>query len=230
MMPRNALLFTLSLLLLSPAALLAQDEAPPKRDLPATAQSIQTTFGLYRQAVADQKGADAVALVNQETLDYFGVLQDLALYGTPQEVEGRSITDRMQVVALRHRVPLSTLEEVSPEGLLAFCVETGLLGKSISAVEISEIRLDGNAAKANTVINGQPLPVVLRFTEEDGGWKIDLRPILEAGNDALREVAEKQGVTADDLILQLVSKGSGVEVTKEIWQPLLSRDDEAPAP
>ena len=196
-----------------------------KQELQKTAHAIQETFGQYRQAIADQKPDEIPNLVTQSTLDYFSELLDLALYATPSELEQRGLTDRMQVVVLRHRVPMSTLQSKASVDLLKFCVETGLLGKSVAAVEIGEIRLNGDEAEAQTVLNGQPLSVVLRFAREDDTWKIDMLSILSAGNEVLRSVAEERGLTEDDLILQMVTRGSGMDVPKDIWQPPLTRDD-----
>jgi len=208
----------------SQIAQMSDEEKARNQELQTTAHAIQETFGYYRQAIADQDSSEVATMVTQETVDYFKELQELALYATPDELEKKGLTDRMQVVVLRHRVPMSTLQKKDHVELLKFCVETGLLGKSIAAVEIGEIRLKENEAEAQTVLNGQPLPVVLRFAKEGETWKVDMLSILSAGNEMLRGVAEERGLTEDDLILQMVTKGSGMDVPKDIWQPPLTRD------
>lgn len=230
-----SMLLCLPLTAMAEEPTMAQDEAAaeetaPKRDLTQVATAIQETFGKYQHALVDLEGETVVELVTENTIEYFDEIQELALYGTFNEVENRSLTDRMQIVTLRHRVPVSTLQKKSPSELLAYCVETGLFGKGAAALEIGEIRLqDGNAAVASTLMNGQPLPVQPRFVEEEGVWKLDMVSIISAADDALRAMAEQKAITQDDLILSMVSRSSGMDVGSEIWQPLLTRDGEGAA-
>lgn len=185
---------------------------------------VQTAFGAYKAAILEDNGEAAASLVTENTIEYFESTKELALYGTPEELQERSLTDRMQIVFFRHRIPLEKLQELSGREIFIYAVDRGWVGKnSVSPISLGELTLDGERAEAPAQVNGQPVPFDLHFAKEGDAWKLDLVPLLAVGDSAFHQVAEQRGLTGDELILQLLTSVSGEEVTDGIWQPPLTR-------
>ncbi len=194
----------------------------------AEGDRIQAVFAAYKTAILADQGEAAVKLVTQNTIDYFREAKELALYGSMTELQQRSLTDRMQIAYFRHRIPLDKLQELTPEGIFQYAVERGWIGKnSVAPVSLGDPEVTDGRAKAQALVNGEAVPFHLHFAKEGDFWKLDLVPLLAIGNDAFHQMAEQRGITGDDLILQLLSAASGTEVSKDIWQPLLSREGDS---
>ena len=192
----------------------------------AEGSAIQTTFGAYKAAILEDQGEAAAKLVTQNTLDYFREAKELALYGTASELQERTLTDRMQIAYFRHRIPLETLQELSAAEIFQYAVDRGWVGKnSVTPISLGDLEVEDGRAQAQALVNGQPVPFHLYFAKESDSWKLDLVPLLGVGDSAFHQLAEQRGITGDDLILQLLSAVSGVEVGKDIWDPPLSREE-----
>ncbi len=189
-----------------------------------TGLEVQETFRAFKTAILEDDGEAATKLVSQGTIEYFATAQDLALYGTPESREKRSLTDRLQITLLRHRVPLSQLRSLSPEGLFAHAVEHGWVTKrSIGPMDVGVVRLEDGAALAKAAVNAQPSELDLRFVFEQKSWKLDLLPMLAVGDEKFSALAEQQQLTGEQLILGILGRVTGSEVSSAIFQPPLSR-------
>lgn len=185
---------------------------------------IQEIFRAYQTAVLEDKGADAAELVSQGTIAYFEDAREAALYGTLDDLESRTFTDRLQIVLLRHRVPLNKLETLSPKEIFGFAVDNGWVGKrSIGTLSVGAVRLEGGAAMGQALRDAQPTDLELRFVYEEESWKLDLLPLLAVGNEKFSQLAEQQQLTGEELILGIVGNVTGSEVSRSIFDPPLTR-------
>ncbi|MCH9649901.1 MAG: hypothetical protein K0U98_16805 [Deltaproteobacteria bacterium] len=194
------------------------------QDAIQTGLDIQEAFRAYQTAVLEDQGSDAAKLVSQGTIAYFEDAREMALYGTLDELESRTFTDRLQIVLLRHRVPLKKLETFSPEEIFAFAVDNGWVGKrSIGTLDVGTVRLEGGAAMGQALRETQPTDLELRFVYEEENWKLDLLPLLAVGNERFSQLAEQQQLTGEELILGIIGNVTGSEVSRSIFDPPLTR-------
>ena len=184
--------------------------------------AIRTTYDKYAQAILERRGADAVKLLDQNTIDYYGQLLNLARSGAEKEVRARSVADKVTTLLLRHRVSSEKLAAMSPHSVFVFIVDSGSINRNAETNnELGHVVVSGDHATGVFVAQGIASQHKYRFSREDGEWKLDLTSLLTAANVAMRRVVEQSGKSEDDFVVQIVELTSGTSVSEDIWK---SRD------
>lgn len=182
---------------------------------------VRRTFLDYKEAILQQRGQSAVALVNRATLQYYARMKALAFEGREKEVRQLRPMNKLMVLSLRHRVAADTLRAMTPQDIFAHAVDQGWVGKnSVLDSDIGRLRVFGNDASGEYVRGGKPTPLKYRFTKEDGRWKLDLTALTPAADQAMSMLIKNQGMDEDTFIVSLIESVSGKKVVSSIWRPL----------
>lgn len=211
----------------APAASAAPPASTPPASEPAAAaaklevQRVGDCFAAYRQSLLDQDGPRAASLVSDGTLALYQRLRDVALIGSEADVRALRLTDRLQVLLLRVRVPAAQLETMDGRALFAHTVTQNWIGKtgiqraSLGAIDVAQPR-----AVARLLANGQPTGESYHFEQRGGEWCFDLLPSVEFVEQALRTQREKLGIEENAFVLSTIATLTGNKPDASIWKPL----------
>jgi hypothetical protein len=187
-------------------------------------EAVRSAFSAYKAAILSGSGAAALELVSQSTVSYYREMQQLALYAEAAQVRARSIVDRTQILTMRHRVDPHVLRRMSPRDLFVYAVNQGWVGKeSVARLEAGAARVWGATATVEIIRLGNRTGLQYPLTHERGRWRVDLVPTLDWANSAMGQLARRQGVSEDQLILTLLQVASGRPVPEGIWDPPFPR-------
>ena len=140
------------------------------------AADVQAAYGAYRDAVTAQDGAAAVKLLDQATLDYFGAIQEAALYSSAADVRAQPLVDQLMILIMRKQVPVEQLQGFETRQLVAHAVDNGWIAKeAVQAIRIGDVTVDGNTASGR---DAREPNIELHFSKEGGSWKINLAALL----------------------------------------------------
>ncbi|MGL5079866.1 MAG: hypothetical protein ACRC8A_00100 [Microcoleaceae cyanobacterium] len=185
------------------------------------AAEVRATFTNYKSAILAGEGDAAVDQISQNTIEYYGAMQKLAVCADAATVKAQSMLDRVQIFSMRFRVPAPTLLTLSDEGVVAYGVEQGWIGKEgVMNIELGEVTLENNEAFAVILQNRQPAGIRFRFVKESGDWKLDLLPIIELSNLAFQELAKQEEIEENEFIFALLALLEGREPTEAVWNPI----------
>jgi hypothetical protein len=188
---------------------------------------VRQAFNSYKEAVLAGKGAAAADVLTAGSLDYFAQMRDLALYATEQELKAGSITDLMQALTFRHRIPVDQLQTLSGRDLVILALERGWIGKaSVARADIGDVSVNAGSATAVVLKQGRPTSASFRFSKEKESWKLDLIAMLRMAESALQTGAKAQGASTDQFVLSMLEMVSGKPVGPDIWKPPLTRQHE----
>ncbi|MGM1058384.1 hypothetical protein [Saccharothrix sp. Mg75] len=193
----------------------------PSVDAAAEEKAIRKTFADYREAAKAKDGVAAAALLSQEMLGYYTKARDLALTGSEQQVREHGVTSSMLVYVLRAEFGADELRGMSAEQLVSAAVAKGMVSEnSMANVDLGTVVVDGDTARADMTSRGQSAGVELPFHKESGSWRFDARPLMAAGDEALKTVAGQRGVTVDQLVDTALGTLYGAEQVPGLKQPL----------
>ncbi len=183
--------------------------------------SVQQGFAAYKAALLAKDGPKAIALLSANSFAYYDRMRKLALSGSREEIERLPDVDRLLALSLRVRVPPETQESGSPQDIVAYAINAGMISaNAVAKAELGEITIQGEQAEGQIVVNQSPVGAVFRFHSEDGTWKFDLEHVTVLARGTISAMAEKNGTPENEVILQFLSKVTGKTVGPEIWQPL----------
>ncbi len=222
-LPRRAVALLFLLLLLVPT--MARDV----RAAPGDGAAVRKVFNSYRSALLAGDGSTAAAFLTRSTYDYYDAVRRLALTGDAKTVQDQPLSDQMQILLYRARVPRARLESLSAAGLIAHSIDQGWIGRSSAEkIQPGEVKVRGDAALVHVVIDGEDRGPGFRFDREEGAWRLDLVPVMRATDKSLRMALQRNGMSESDFMLAVVERAVEREVGIEAWIPLRNRsDDEA---
>jgi hypothetical protein len=186
--------------------------------------AVERAFAAYKAALENRDGPGAVSVVSSNSLAYYDRMRKLALSATKGELDELEGTERMLVLGLRHQAPIDLLESGSPADLLAYAVNAALVSDTaVAKTELGEVTIQGDLARCWIVVDGQPTRGVLQFALEDGGWKFDLEFAMRSSAGWIAALARQSGLSENEVVFELLSRGSGKPVGPDIWNPPLAR-------
>lgn len=188
------------------------------------AAAVRRCFAMYKDTLIRQKGDEAAKWVTKSTIDYYGELREVALYGSEEEVRKLSALKKMSILTLRHRVGADSLLKMSAADVWAHGVGQGWSGRnSLQDVEIGKIEFENDAASVEVLVRGRPSRVKYRFVKEDGAWKMDVLSRLAASEQGMARMVRNQKIEEDEFLIDLLEMTSFTPVPETIWQPPMKR-------
>ena len=185
---------------------------------------VYQAFAAYKAAILEANAEKTLALVDSNTIQYYGAMLDHALNSDETTVRALDMMDLLMVMSIRHRVDPEHAKAMNATSLLEHGVNSGWIGKeSVMGMDVTHIDVEGDQAAATFTASNVQAPVPFQFNREGGTWKIDLTSIMEVSGSAFKQLAEQQEVTEVDLIFMLLGMISSKEVDQSsIWVPINS--------
>ena len=210
-MKLSGLAFTLVFLL--PSTVAAQDEAT----------AVKETFYGYKMAILQGDGEVAAALVTESTHDLYRQFADGALTLDKTGLDELHVMERLTILQLRHEMTRAQLESMSGGQIVAYAVDNGWIGKdSATRLQIGDFTIDGDTASAAILGNdGTATPLRMKFTREDGLWRLDLAEMMVLTRVVVVQAIRQTGMSEDEFILFALEAASGRKPGPEIWSPPL---------
>jgi hypothetical protein len=224
MMPlsiRSALSMAVAALVLAYAAPApAQDTIPPEDfaaaypPLPqAEADAVRAVARDYIAAAHRRDGAAAARLVSRETRAYYTGLAQLAVSAPEARVRAAPLVERVMILMFRHRVPAGELRTLAGDAVFAYTVDNGWVTVDVEDPILTGTQAYGTRDRAVLRDRGEDV----HFLREDGGWRWDMMPTIQA---ASTELAANAGMTEDEFVLFVLKYSDGRDPSPDIWQPL----------
>lgn len=189
----------------------------------AEKEAILTCLRQLDEANQDCDGAAAVALMSQRGLDEYTRLVKIALDGSKTDVQSLSPLEMMQVIEMRHRIPLRQLEKMDGRAYQEFatsdCWYTGAEGSYEDSV--GEIFVSGDTAYADVLdFDGNKSGVQGHFEREDGVWKVNEFSFHRVWDEELTKLAAENNVTIPEMVVLFEEWDTGKKIRKSIWEPM----------
>jgi len=186
--------------------------------------AVKTAFNNYKKAILASDGAAAVKLVDRRTLEYYDETRRLALHADAATVRSAGLTDRINILMMRHRIDASVLASMDGPALLKHAVDEGWIGREgVLSIEPGRVKLGEDTAKLLMKHEGKQSSLGFDFHREDGQWKINLTGMITTGNAAMKAAVRKMGLTENEFIFQMLESVSGRKVSETIWDPLQAK-------
>ena len=183
--------------------------------------AVAQCFETYKAALLSKDGEIAAAQVTQGTIDAYQNYVDLAVSGTREEVQKLPFINRLQVIMMRHCIPLDTLKSLDGSSAIVYAIDQEWIGKEeVKNTKLSDVTISGDRATAPVYVSGLKAGLY-KFGRDDDGWKLDLVALMEDANGPLSQMLLQTGETEDGFIFQVAEEASGEEIDrKTIWKPL----------
>lgn len=215
----------LLLVMLTAACSSAGDDPSPAvsddaTETPASSddQEIRDIFDDYRNALLAGDGNAAFGTLSGSSVDFYVEMRDLALTASRKELEKRSLIDRLHTLTLRYVLAPQRLEDMSPTEIVAYAVDTGLIGQgTLQLQELEEITIDGDVAEATITSDGNKTEFTYEFVRDEGGWRINLLVVLDVANERFVDLIAKEGITETAFIFDTIEVIAGQRPTNVLW-------------
>jgi len=182
-------------------------------------KSVREAFDNYKSAILNDKGEEAVKLIDSRTIKYYGDMLELVKNADSAKVNSLSLLDKLMVFSIRHRASKEDILSFDGKGLLVYAIKSGMVGKnSVANNAIGEVTIDKDFAKGQCLAKGQKTPFYLHFYKEEGQWKIDLTSLFSVGTMAFKKMVEDSGQSENEYLFSLLEMLTGKKPGQEIWE------------
>lgn len=184
-------------------------------------QLVKKTFETYKSAILNDKGEEAVEQVDAKTINYYGDILDKVKTADSLTVDKFTLMDKLMVLIIRHRISKDEILTTNGKQLLVTAIKMGMVGKSsVMNNEVGVVKVNGNFATGELLVQGQKTPLAFEFNKENGAWKLDLTAVFPAGEAAFRQMVKQSGEPENAYLLSLIELTSGKEPGAEVWVPV----------
>lgn len=207
-------------LLLLPFLLVACAESGPTDSKPKDdAADVRACFDNYFAALKAGEGEKAAALVDNNTLQHFERMLDLARNADSITVSGLDAMDQMTVLSMRMQVPAEELRSMDAHAAVARSVSNGLMADDgPDGLGLGDVVVEGDKASAPLKMYGFPTPAKFGFQREDGNWRIDLTSLFDLSRQAFGQMASGTG-DGNAMLMKLLEENTGMAVPASVWHP-----------
>jgi hypothetical protein len=182
---------------------------------------VQSSYDSYANAVSSKDGGTSSGLVSDSTLDYYDRLRTLALTADRAALAKERVIDQLAVLSMRANIPIDTLRTADPRGVVAAAVNAQVIsGGGAGTTSLSGVKVDGDTASANLGVAGGSQQVPMKFHHEGGTWKVDLTGLLVPAETALKAALQRDKLTPEGMLQQVMTTRVGAAKARQLWQPL----------
>jgi hypothetical protein len=190
-------------------------------DDPDPAAEVESSYAAYAKAVSAKDGGTSSGLVSGSTLDYYARLRDLALTADRAALAKERVIDQLAVLSMRANIPVDTLRTADPRGVVAAAVKLQVIsGGGAGSSELSGVRVEGDTASGTLGVAGGAQQVPMRFHREGGARKVDLTGLLEPAETSLKAALQREKLTPEGLLRQVMTTRVGAAKAERLWEPL----------
>ena len=202
-------------LLLLPFLFVACSDSGPKDDV----ADIRACFDNYFAALKAGDGEMAATLVDNNTLQHFERMLDLARNADSTTVSGMDAMDQMTVLSMRMQVPAAELQTLDARGAVARSVSKGMMADGgPEGLGLGDVTVEGDKATAPLKMYGFPTPAKFSFQREDGQWHIDLTSLFDLSRQAFGQMSGG-GAEGNAMLMQMLEENTGMAVPASVWHP-----------
>jgi hypothetical protein len=178
--------------------------------------AIEKAFLQYRDALLEGNGSKAAELVGGRTITLYDEIVTHALKMPRQNLAQLDFISKFMVLRIRYEFNKSQIEKMTGRELFIIGVEKGWISKSsVSNVkQLAKIKVDLYEASAS--IPQAPDVPVFHFLNESGQWKLNLLPLFEMFNVAMKQEVTKSGLTEEQFIMRALNTLSSKKVDERI--------------
>jgi len=198
----------------APVSAASTDEpVDPQADI----EAVRATFEDYRTEVGAGNGAVVPDLVSPSTIAHYDDVVGLARTAGPPEISALGMMDRLMIARLRVQEP-PDFAAMDGAGLLVYGVDEGMIdAEALEGNSLGEVRIEGDRAYAEMLVDGEPTGVDWEFVRDGSGWTFDLAAGFPLINEALTQVADENGMTEDEFIFTAIEMVTGTPVDVSVY-------------
>lgn len=180
---------------------------------------VQKSFELYKAALQEENGEEAIKYLDKTTIDYYTKMLDLTKNADSLTIEKQTILDKLMIFSMRHRVPKEEILNFDGKSCLVYSIKTGMIGKNLAASSIGKVQVKkGTSAEGQLLIYGEKTPFKFLFNKEDGVWKIDLTSFFQVSNKQFQKMADESGKSTNDYLFSLLEMLTQKKPDSGIWE------------
>lgn len=184
--------------------------------------AVKQAFEGYKSAILNDDGEAAYGFVDNNTKQWYDETLERVYSFTREDIMKLGVLDKMQVLMVRHRIPVEELLGMSGEKLFKYAVNHGWVGKnSVSGLQVGDVQIENDFATGVVVVNGEESPLKFHFYNQGGSWKIDITELSKWGEAAFMQQIAESGQSEIDFIFMMTQVVSGKPVQDTIWDPIL---------
>jgi len=182
--------------------------------------AVHKAFETYTKAALAKDGAAAQGVLADTVSAYYDEARKLALTASDDQLAGVPTTQRLTVYVLRAEVEPAVLRAGTPADLLKTTFDQGLVGENgIAELTLGKVVVSGDKATAQAVVGGKEAPYSVTFLREQGGWKVDIVPLMTLADEGFAEAAKQQGSTVAAMVDGILVTKYGQEKAATLHQP-----------
>lgn len=193
--------------------------ATAKESKPTAAKpTVRQDYAKLKAALERGDGKTAATLVSADTIALYDHCRSLAVSAPESSLRPLDQMSVVLVLQLRYLLSKQELQSMTGADLFAWGVEKGLLKKNtVEGIDITGVEFKGDRAAASLTKAGKPLDGSrFDFVQEDNHWKLDMLPIIDAGNVALEAARAESGGTRVGLAMDVLTQTYNKPMPPEI--------------
>lgn len=180
--------------------------------------TVRQDYAKLKQALERGDGKTAASLVTADTLALYEKCRALAIDAPESTLRPLDQMSVVMVLQLRYLLTKNELQGMTGAELFAWGVEKGLLKKeTVEGIEILGVEFDDTRAAASLTKHGQLLGnSKFDFVQEDDHWKLDMLPIIDAGNLTLEQARAATGKSRVDIAMDVLAQSYKKPIPSQI--------------
>lgn len=183
--------------------------------------AVAQVFVEYRKALLAKDGKTAASLMSSGTVAYYAKLKKLALTATEKQLRAQPLGRQLSVLVLRATLPAKAVRSASATQLVVLAVDRGLISEAVvRTLSVGTVKVVGDVATATMQKNGADGPLDMVFNRESGRWRLNLLPLLESTETALRQAASQEGLSPARFVDSTLERQIGPDRAAEAWRPI----------
>lgn len=194
-------------------------------------KGIKECFETYKSNILISNGDKAVKCLNQTTLYYYSSILSKVRHAKKNTVYNLNIIDRLMVLKTRNQIPKDKINSFTTKSYISYAITNGMIGnKSVERLEFLKVKeIKDNEAKVRVKLSGTNIIIVFKFSKErsiwneDGIWKINLKPLMAIGYKAMKSQIASSGISEDQYVMGILQATNDGYVDLDIWKPTMEK-------
>ena len=161
-------------------------------------QAVREAVRRYAAALDARDAEAASGSVDADTFVYYDDLRRAALRADREALERWDLMSIILVLQIRSALTRAELEQLDGRALFERAVTEGLVGEEVAAIELDEVWIADDGARAEVRIEGEPVVWLRRdpLADPPQPWRVDIPESIRALGPAIEAVVNDR-VIAD---------------------------------
>jgi hypothetical protein len=199
----------------------------------ADKEEIEQVYADLDRCNNSKNGAAALEIFTKESFAEYDRLLKIGLDGTAEEVKALGPVQQLEVMRMRVRAKRSDVAGKSGREYVEFATSRGWYvappeDHTMELLKKFRFAQDGSAT-AEVISDGDSTGVRLRFVKQEERWRFDEVYANKQWDAVLRRAAREEGLSEDELLLEILSDEVKQEIPDSVWQPMTDEKKAAAA-